>query len=133
MRVITMKGVVTMVAKIKHHDFVAFAERSPEWEIPVDREAVAVAEHQARTVWFPVLANSDDRAVVHSRLERMTRARHLRMVYLDCFAHSILTGSMSTIRNTRSRSASGAICARMVASAARRGLSSRDFTITCHR
>src|SRR5262245_26213371 len=55
MRIIPMKRVVTMVAKIKHHDFVALAKRSPEWEIPVDREAVAVAEHQARTVWFPVL------------------------------------------------------------------------------
>ena len=134
-----VQRVVAVIAEVEDDHFVARAQRSPEWKVAVDREPVAVTQHEARRAGNTVLANVNRRAVVHLHVEGVTRPRHMmnqvmfvRFVHLPN-AHSILTGSISIARNISSRSADGPTSARIAEIAARIDFSSRDFIITCHR
>ena len=105
-----MQRVVAVIAEIEEDDFVALAQRSPERKVAIDREPVAVAEHQARRAGIAVLANVNGRAVVHLHIEGVTRARHMMnrrcmFVFAHLFtAQSIRTGSISIARYMSSRS-----------------------------
>ena len=134
-----VQRIVPVIAEVEDDHFVALAQRSPEWKVAVDREPVAVTEHEPRRAGDAVLANVNRRAVVHLHVEGVTRARHMmnqvmfvRLVHF-LSSHSILTGSISIARNISSRSADGPTSARIAAIAARIGFNSRDFIITCHR
>ena len=88
-----VQRVVAVIAEVEDDDFVAIAQWSPEWEVAVDREAVAVTQHEARRAGDAVLANVDGRAVVHLHVEGMTRARHMMrrgmfVAFLTCSQHS---------------------------------------------
>src|SRR5580692_6754901 len=72
-----MQRVVAVIAEIEDDNFVALAQRSPQWKIAVDREAVAVTEHEPRRAQHTVLANVNRRAVLHLHLEGVTRARYM--------------------------------------------------------
>jgi prophage tail gpP-like protein len=84
----TMQRVMPMIAKIEDDDFVAIAQRSPEWKVAVNRKSVAVTEHEARRVRDAVLPDVDNRAVVHLHVEGVTSARH--MMYRRSFVHRVM-------------------------------------------
>src|ERR1700678_458435 len=72
-----MKRVVPVIAEVEDDYFVTIAQRSPERKVAVDREPVAMTEHEPRRAGDAVLANVNRRAVVHLHVEGMTRARHM--------------------------------------------------------
>ena len=133
-----VQRVMAVIAEVEDDHFVARTQRSPEWKVAIDREPVAMTQHEARRAGNTVLANVNRRAVVHLHIEGVTRPRHMMnqvmfvLVHLPN-AHSILTGSISIARNISSRSADGPTSARIAEIAARIDFSSRDFIITCQR
>src|SRR5208283_4373385 len=89
-----VQRVVPVIAEVKKNHFVALAQRSPERKVAVNRETVAVAEHEARRAGDAVLANVDGRAVGHLHVEGVPRAGHMmRRMMLVRFVHS-LTASL---------------------------------------
>src|ERR1700676_2646840 len=62
MSISAMKRIVAVIAEIEYDDFVALAQRSPEWKVAVDREAVAVTEHEPRRAQHTVLPSVNRRA-----------------------------------------------------------------------
>src|SRR5258705_9118890 len=84
----SMQRVMPMIAKVEDDDFVPIAKRSPERKVAVDREPVAMTEHESWRAREAVLADVDDRAVVHLHVECVTSARH--MMYRRSFDHLIL-------------------------------------------
>src|SRR5277367_3381451 len=72
-----MNRVLAVIAEVKKNELVTFAQRAPERQIAVDREAVAVAQGKSRTVRITVLADTDYRAIYHFSVDRSERRRHL--------------------------------------------------------
>src|SRR5713226_6805740 len=88
----SMQRVMPMIAKVEDDDFVAIAKRSPKWKVAIDREPVAMTEHQPRRARETMLADVDNRAVVHLHVECVTSAGH--MMYRRSFVHLVLTASL---------------------------------------
>jgi hypothetical protein len=72
-----MRRVLSMVAEIEKNQLVTLAQRFPKRHIAVDRQAIAVAQREPRSVRIPVLADADDRAVLHHGIDRFERRWHL--------------------------------------------------------
>ena len=90
-----VQRVVAVIAEVEDDNLVARAQRSPEWKVAVDGEAVAVTEHEARRAGNTVLANVDRRAIVHLHVEGVMRPRHMMkrvmlaglVHFLNCSQH----------------------------------------------
>src|SRR5712692_901990 len=88
-----MKRVMSMIAEVEDDYFVTIAKRPPERKVAVNREPVAMTQDQARRADEAVLADVDDRAVVHLHVEYVASAGN--MMYRDSFVHlAALTASL---------------------------------------
>ncbi len=68
-----MQRIFAVIAHIEQDQVVAIAQQIPERKVCVDRESVAVAEHEARAGGIAMAADADDRAVVHFEIENAIR------------------------------------------------------------
>ncbi|PYN63751.1 MAG: hypothetical protein DMD90_16080 [Candidatus Rokuibacteriota bacterium] len=66
-----------VIAHVEGDHVEALGERSPERNVPVDREAVAVGDEHPRAVTPPMPANADDRPTPHDEVERLHGNREL--------------------------------------------------------
>src|ERR1700682_162277 len=72
-----MGRVAAVIAKVEQNQLVALAQRSPERQIAVDCQAVAVAQRQPRSAGIAVLADADYRPIVHRGVDRSEWCRYL--------------------------------------------------------
>src|SRR5207253_994067 len=66
-----------VIAHVEGDHVEALGELSPERNVPVDREAVAVGDEHPRAVTPPMPANADDRPIPHDEVERLHGNREL--------------------------------------------------------
>jgi len=64
-----------MVAEVEHHQLETLPQRPPERQVAVGGEAVSVGEEDPHAVAVAVMADPDQRAVIHDEIEYAVRHR----------------------------------------------------------
>lgn len=67
-----------MITKIKYRQVKLVLEQAPEWEIPIRRKAVAIAQDDPGTIGVAMHTYADGRTIAHRQFQGFERLRYLK-------------------------------------------------------